>query len=98
KYRREVVGPTRVEQVFLGDRARGDDVDDLAADEALGRGRVLDLVADGDAVPGLHELADVDVEGVVGKPGHRRRRVAAGQGQAEVAGGHLRVLVEQLEE
>ena len=62
----EVVGLPRIEQAVVGERAGRDDAGDLAADEpALGLGGVLDLIADGDAMAGLEELAEVVFEGVV---------------------------------
>ena len=51
-----MVGPARIEQVVLGDGAGRDDAGDFAADQALGLGRVLDLVADGDAMAGLRAV------------------------------------------
>jgi hypothetical protein len=51
--RDEVVGPLRIEEVFLRQRAGRHDAGNLAADEPLGGGGVLDLIADGDAVAEL---------------------------------------------
>ena len=67
-------------------------------DEPLGLGRVLDLVADGDAVAGVQQLAEMVSSGWWGKPGHRDGLVPAGQRQAQHAGGHLGVVVEELVE
>ena len=55
----------RVEVAGVGQRARRDDADDLALDEALGLLRILDLLADGDAKALLDQPRDVAVGRVV---------------------------------
>ena len=54
--------------------------------------------ADGDGMTGPGQFEDVGIQGVVREAGHGNGLVPAGQGQAEVARGGLRVGAEQLEE
>ena len=60
------------EVVRVGQRPRRDHPHDLALDDALGLPRVLDLLADGDAVALLDQPRDVAVRGVI-----RARRTSA---------------------
>ncbi len=94
----KVIGLTWVEQIVLGESAGSDDARNLSTDQSLGQSWILDLVADGDAVSGAEEVAQVGVEGLDGKPGHRDRAVAAGERQPEDAGGEFGVLKKQLVE
>ena len=64
----EEVGGLRVEQPVVGQRAGGDDADDLALDQPLGELRVLDLLADRRTLAGLDELGQVRIERGWGKP------------------------------
>jgi hypothetical protein len=60
-----------------------DHADDLAADHALRRARVLHLLAERDAEPLVHEAADVSRSGVVGDAAHGN----GGAGLVLAAGG-----------
>ena len=66
-----------VEQAGIADRARGDHPGHLAADEPLGLGRVLDLVADRHLEPGREQLGEIGLQRVVGHAAHRRLVLAA---------------------
>ena len=81
----------------LDGRARRQDLDDLAPDDALGRLGVLDLLADGhfEALP--QELGQVGSDGVIGDAAHRHL-LPRGQGDIEDGRGRLGVLVEHLVE
>ena len=84
-------------------RAGRDDPDDLALDDALGRARVLHLLAQGHAEALADEAGDVGGGRVVGHPAHRDGVAVAvlgarGEGDLEGLGGHHRVLEEQLVE
>ena len=100
--RREEVVETAVEEAGVGDSPRGDEPDDLAADElAPFPLRGLHLVADGDLQPGPDQPRDVGVHGVMRDPGHGDRALPLlprGQRDIERAGGHRRVLVKRLVE
>jgi hypothetical protein len=96
----EVVGAA-VEDVLLGEGARGHDAGHVAVHEAFGLGGVLDLLADGDAVAGADEAFDVALGGVVREAGHGDgvgAFVARGEGEAQVAGAGLGVVKEDLVE
>ncbi len=96
-----------IEQALLGERARGDEADHVAADDrlrsALARlGGIFELFADGDAVP----LRNQPLQVFIGRP-HRHaahRNVLAlmltalGERDPERARGDFRVLEEQLVE
>ena len=83
-------------------RAGGDDADDVPIHQALGGGRILHLLADSHLVPLGDQPGDVGVGGVVGHPAHggalilRLAPVPAGQGQLQLPGRQLGVLVEHL--
>ena len=99
--RRQVVARARIEQGVVGDRAGGDDARHFAPHEALGLPGVFDLVADRHAQAGGDQLAQVAFELMVGKARHRRRvfaLVAAGERQAQHAGGRLGVFEKHLVE
>ena len=93
----EVVVAVVAQHALLGHGARSDDARDLAPDDALGRGRVFHLIADGDLEVGADELREIGVEGVVGDPAHR---VAAAlrERDAQDRRGAPRVLEEHLVE
>ena len=93
----------RVEIRRVGQRAGRDHAHDLALDHALGLLRVLDLLADRDAIALLHQPRDVAVGGVKRHAAHRhggagRVLRSRRQRQVERARRHQRVLVEHLVE
>ncbi len=53
-------------------RARGDDADDVPVHQALGRLRVLQLLADRDLVALFNQPVHIDVHRVIGNAGHGR--------------------------
>ncbi len=71
--REEHVVALFLEQRRVGQRAGRDDARDLALDRALGRGRIADLLADGDRLAELHQPRQVLVHRVVGHAGHLDR-------------------------
>ena len=83
-------------------RAGGDDADDVPIHQALGGGRILHLLADSHLVPLGDQPGNIGVGGVVGHPAHggalilRLAPVPAGQGQLQLPGRQLGVLVEHL--
>ena len=97
----EVAAPV-VKAGAVDDRAGRDDADDVALDKALGKRRVLGLLADGNLVALGDETGDVSVARMVGDAAHRRlilRRLAAVAGrqrEVQLARGELGVLVEHL--
>ena len=93
----------RLERRGLELRAGRDDPDHLALDDALGRARVLHLLAQGHAEALPDEARDVGGGRVVGHSAHRDGVAVAvlgarGEGDLEGLGGHHRVLEEQLVE
>ena len=96
----QVVVGFGLEPVFVEDRAGGDDAGDLAFDETAAD--LADLVADGDAQPGLDEASDVGGGGVVGHAAHgyavALAEFAGGEDDLEDGGGAFGVLVEHLVE
>ncbi len=87
----------------VGQRSRRHDAHDFAPHQPLGLLRVLDLLADGDPEPLLHQLRQVAVHGVIGHAAHRdaaaaRVLAARGQRQLQRPRGHESVLVEHLVE
>ena len=97
----EVVAP-RFEERFRDHGARSESLDDLPAHDPLGFGRILDLVANRDRLPELHQPSHVLGDGLGRDPGQRdaaRSAVVAGrEGQAQEPGAFLGVLAEQLVE
>ena len=83
-------------------RAGGDDADDVPVHQPLGQGGVLHLLADGHLVALGDQPGDVGVGAVVGHAAHggalrlRLAPVPAGQGQLQLLGYQLGVLVEHL--
>ena len=99
--RGQEIARLRVEQRIVGQRAGRDDPRHLALHQPLGQLRVFDLLANRGAVAGRDDLRQVRIELMVRKPGHRHRvvaLVAAGEREAQHAGGRLRVVEEQLVE
>ena len=103
----EIVVAAGGKQRLLGQRARRDQADDVAADDRLGAallrlGRVLDLLADGDAVAARDQLLQVLVGGVDGHAAHgdvvAEMLAALGERDAERARGDLGVGEEHLVE
>ena len=96
----KIIVPALRQHIGIGDGAGRDDADDLAADDALGRGRVLHLLADGDAVALFDEAGDVAVSAVKRHAAHGRalRQTAhlAGERQIELARNGKRVVKEHL--
>ena len=64
----------RLEIARVGERAGRDDAHDLAADEALGLLRVLDLLDDGDPKALAHQARDVAIGRVERHAAHRESR------------------------
>ena len=100
----EVVAAPLLEHGLAGDRAGGDDPDDVALHKALGLGRVLELLADGDLETGAQQLRYVHVRRLVRHAAHGRLlsgglvAVPRRQRQIQLLGGCDGVLVEHLVE
>ena len=82
-----------VEQGVAHHHAGGDELGDAALNELLGELWVLELVADGHALAGSHQLGQVGVEGVVRKPRHLQVLAASAvrasrEGDAQDFAGH----------
>jgi hypothetical protein len=96
-------GLRRVQGGGLELGAGGHDAHDLALDHALGRARVLHLLAEGDAEALLDQPSHVGGDGVMGDSAHRDRvalAVLRARGERDLQGtcGHHRVLEEELVE
>ena len=82
--------------------ARGDDAHDVPLHQPLGGSRVLHLLADGHLIPPLDQPGNIALGGVVGHAAHghpillRLVPVPGGEGQAQLLGADLGVLVEHL--
>ena len=104
--RDEIVAPRGIEQRLVGGDAGSDDPRDLAAEQPLGRLAIrrswpVDLLADGHAAAGGHELHQLHVELMMGKAGHRQGvgpLFAAGEREVEEGGGLAGVVAEDLVE
>ena len=79
------------------ERARRDDPHDVAPQELLDRARRLQLLADRDLLPRVHEASDIAVRSMVRDARHRRP-LARRQGDLEESGGELGILEEGLVE
>ena len=86
------------EQRLVGEGAGGDHSGDVPLHDTLGLRRVLDLLADGDAVAGLDHAAEVALDAVVRHARHGDALGALGEGHAQRAVGEDRVVVEHLVE
>ena len=87
----------------VGERsARGDDLDYIALDYALGLFGIFDLLADGDLAPELDEFGQIAFHGVMGHAGEGQvagfAGGARGQGEAQQARGLFGVVAEHLVE
>jgi hypothetical protein len=99
--RDQPVGPRRIEERLVGGDAGGDDPRHLATEQALGRLRVVDLLADRHVPARGHELHQLRVELVMREPRHRQgvgALVAAGEREVEQVGGLAGVVAEELVE
>ena len=96
--RDQVVVPAAREPALLQQRARRDRLDHLAPDDPLGQLRVLDLLADGHAEPGAHQLPQVLGGRLDRHAGERDAVAAAGERDAQQLGGALGVVEEHLVE
>ena len=89
-----------VQQGGLRHRAGGHHADHVAADQPLGQGGVLHLLADGDLEAALHELLHIGIHRVMGHAGHGRAllqpALLAGQRQLQLLGHGHRVVKEHL--
>ena len=99
--REQVVAPV-FEQVFVGQRPRGDDAGDLPLDRAARRGRIADLLADRGRFPFAHEFCEVRLDRMRRHPRHRDRSAArapaGGERDVEQLRGAAGVVEEQLVE
>src|SRR5689334_17346348 len=57
----EVVGPEGIKEIVLGDRARRENANHLATDQVAGILGGLDLIADGDLMPGSDQLYEMGI-------------------------------------
>ncbi len=100
--RREEVLLRPGQQLGVAQGAGGDDPGHLPAHQTLGLGGLLHLVADRHLEAGAHRLGEVDFEGVVRHPAHRRFALGAalprGERHLQQRRGALGVLEEQLVE
>ena len=98
----EKVVLSRVQQLFVGQRARCHDASDLTTNQSPGLLWVFHLVADSRPKSGADQLLQVVVQLVVREPGHRdrlvRRLIPSCQRQAQHFGGGLCVFVKQFVE
>jgi hypothetical protein len=105
--RGEAVGAAPFEQRFFGQRARGDETDDVARDKRLrsaarlGLGGGFDLFGDRDAVPGADQPREIGFGGMdrvrrtsPPAPRHARRATSA---RCRASPPRLRIVEEQLE-
>ena len=99
----DIIAPLLLQHGALGDRARGDDADNVPLDKALGQRRILGLLADGYLIALGYEPGNIGLGAVIGNAAHGRSlvrvfhiAVPCGQGQVQLFGGQLRVLVEHL--
>src|SRR5438270_4317079 len=92
--RAQIIRPVGLQQIELAHRSRRDDLGDLAGDD-FPRLRFAGLIADGNAPPGLDELGDVTLGGVIRHAAHRDA-VAMSEGEVQQPGRFLGVLEKQL--
>ena len=91
-----------LQEGVLDDGPRGQDADDLAADQPARRAGLFDLVAERHPESSLEQLSDVGFEGVIGHAGQRQplalAKFARGQRDAEQRRDPLGILTERLVE
>ena len=97
-HRHQVVVPAAREPSVLQQRAGGDGLDHFAPDDPLGQLRIFDLLADGHAEPGAHQLPQVVGGRLDRHAGERDAVPAAGERDAQQLGGALGVIEEHLVE
>ena len=97
-YRHQPVVAGAGQPTLFQQGAGGDRFNDFAANDSLGFARVLDLFAHRDAVAGGDQLADIVGGGFDRNAGERHPVAAAGEGNAEDAGGERRVVEKRLVE
>jgi hypothetical protein len=85
-----------VEELGVGDRARGDDAHHVAADDLAPLGRLLELLAYRHLLAGADEAGDVAVGGVMRDARHRDAVLSGSQRELEQAGRQVGVVVEEL--
>ncbi len=89
-----------LQHAAFGNRAGGDDPGDVPLHQSLGQRRVLHLFADGDLIALLNKSRNIGIHAVVGHAAHGGllllglAAVPAGQGQVQLPGRQLGVLVE----
>ena len=101
---RAEVGASLLQAGRVNDRAGGHHPDDVPVHQALGRGGVLGLLADGHLVALGDEPGDIRVRGVIGDPAHGDLLLEAlvlvlipgGQGQVQLLGRLPGVVAEHL--
>jgi hypothetical protein len=101
RQRGQEVVAARLQQAVAEHGAGGDHLGDRAANQALGQGGVLHLVADGHAAAGGHQAAQVGLQRVRGDAGERGLAaavVARGEREVEELRPFHRVVVEVLVE
>ena len=97
-----VIVAALVQHRALGDGAGGDNPDNVPVYQSLGRGRVLGLLTNGHLVPLGHQPGNVGLGGVVGHAAHGGlvllvlAPVPGGQGQVQLFGHQLGILIEHL--
>jgi hypothetical protein len=101
RQRRQPEWVARLQRVFIDQRARRDQPDDLAPHQLLAGTGHLHLIADGHLVSGRDQPRDVAARRMVRHARHRHPIVAlgaAGQRDAEKLRGHPRIVEEELVE
>ena len=99
---RKIIGATLIQQCVIGQRAGRDDANDLPFDRPLARGRVTDLLTDGDRLAEPDEAGEIVVHGVIRHARHRNRLAggssAARQRDVDEFGHSAGIVIEQLVE
>ena len=99
----EIIAFALVEHGGFRDRAGRDDAHDVPLNETLGKLWILNLLADGNIVPLCEQTLNVGVRAVIGHAAHGHTvfrilhvAVTRRQGEIQLLGSQLRVLVEHL--